>query len=408
MSLNVLVVTPYMPFPTRNNGLSVRLAPVIEELAKSHRVHLLVVGDQWAAEGEGIEVARAVCASVSVLYPPRPGVPTRVGLLKALLGRPRPPHHLFYSLHREALRRVRYLATKHACTRVLVLGDLLSHVAVKSKASLPHILHALDWVDSPSLHAERLQLSLGHTSGLVRDIKEWERQVNSQLDSAIYISTSDASFANPKSAGNIAVIPNGLVDDFPRSRESSWRTSFGDVPVVTIGFLGNMGYGPNDEAARRLCVEIAPQIRQQLPDLEIKVKIIGKSPTDALLEVRSETVHVTGFVEDIWPPAEDVDVFVFPMRTGAGMQNKVLEAMRCRRPVIASSVCWGGIPNADSSHVFRADSASEVGRIIRELSDQPKLVEDVVSNGLAYLEGLSSQRMVQLYLRQIEIDTPHW
>lgn len=407
MGQSVLVVSPYMPFPTRNNGLSVRLAPVIEQLARENEVHLLVVGDQWAAEGQGMPDARAVCSTVSLQFPRNPGFSTRVGLLKALMGTPRPPHHLLYSLHTAALKQVRQLVETHSCTRVLTLGDLLSHVAVKSKMLSPHVLHVLDWVDSPSLHLKRLQSHADTSPHVVEEVKEWERNVNGWLDRALYISTNDAGFANPENQGRIAVVPNGLVDDFPRKRESVWRRSFTDVPVVTLGFLGNMGYAPNDEAARRLCGEILSQVRLELPDLKIRVKIIGKNPTDGLLAMQNEAVSVTGFVEDIWSPSEEVDVFVFPMRTGAGMQNKVLEAMRCMRPVIASTVCVAGLPNAGLSHVFSADSASEVCRIIHSLTNQQGLADIAVSKGLAYLETFSSQRMVQLYLRQLELDAPH-
>jgi glycosyltransferase involved in cell wall biosynthesis len=54
-------------------------------------------------------------------------------------------------------------------------------------------------------------------------------------------------------------------------------------------------------------------------------------------------VTVTGTVEDIWPHVNSVDLFLFPLWTGTGLKNKILESMFAGRPVITTPIGNEGI-----------------------------------------------------------------
>ena len=56
-----------------------------------------------------------------------------------------------------------------------------------------------------------------------------------------------------------------------------------------------------------------------------------------------EGVTVTGAVPDVRPHLERAAVFAAPLRFGAGIQNKVLEAMAMETPVVASPLAAGGL-----------------------------------------------------------------
>lgn len=58
---------------------------------------------------------------------------------------------------------------------------------------------------------------------------------------------------------------------------------------------------------------------------------------------RRPGVTVTGFVDDPIEFLERADVVVAPMRYGAGLQNKVLEAMGLGNPVVTTSLGQEGI-----------------------------------------------------------------
>jgi glycosyltransferase involved in cell wall biosynthesis len=58
-------------------------------------------------------------------------------------------------------------------------------------------------------------------------------------------------------------------------------------------------------------------------------------------------VTVTGFVDDVRPYLEDATVFAAPLRFGAGIQNKVLEALAMEIPVVASPLAADGLRTAE-------------------------------------------------------------
>jgi glycosyltransferase involved in cell wall biosynthesis len=103
-----------------------------------------------------------------------------------------------------------------------------------------------------------------------------------------------------------------------------------------------MNYRPNVDAMTYFAREIFPLIRRRVPDAELC--IVGQSPTREILDlVRTPGITVTGRVDDVLPYLRSAAAFVAPLRIARGIQNKVLEAMAARVPVVASRAALGGI-----------------------------------------------------------------
>jgi glycosyltransferase involved in cell wall biosynthesis len=131
------------------------------------------------------------------------------------------------------------------------------------------------------------------------------------------------------------VVPNGVDLEF-------WRRSSGERGADTLVFTGAMDYPPNTDAALVLIEGILPLVRRTVPDA--RVLIVGRDPPPQLVRAGQQPgVTVTGFVEDVRPYLEQATVFVAPLRFGAGIQNKVLEAMAMEVPVIASPLAADGV-----------------------------------------------------------------
>ena len=79
---------------------------------------------------------------------------------------------------------------------------------------------------------------------------------------------------------------------------------------------------------------------------------------------------MTGFVPSMPDALNEAAVAVAPMRSGSGIQNKVLEAMACGLPVVASSLALGGIGARAGEEIVVADDAEEtaaaVGALLRD------------------------------------------
>jgi glycosyltransferase involved in cell wall biosynthesis len=239
-----------------------------------------------------------------------------------------------------------------------------------------------DFVDSPTLHMRRG----GWLKGLERLLRHHTEQKCARLElrirrfaaACIYVSEPDAeAIGVAKAAPAPFVIPNGVTEGPVVNEPSAPPTR----PV--IGFLGNMGYVPNINAALRLALNIMPPIRAAVPQAQLLV--IGRDPAPAILQLAGPSVTVTGTVEDIWPHVREVRAFVFPMLSGAGLQNKILEAMFAGVPVVTTSLSAQSLGAAAGTEVLVADTDSDIARLAAEVVTDEALWRRLSLAGRAFV-----------------------
>ncbi len=130
-------------------------------------------------------------------------------------------------------------------------------------------------------------------------------------------------------------------------------------------FSGQMDYPPNVAAVVRFATRVMPLIRASLP--EARFHIIGRRPASAVTALEGvENTRVWGRVEDMRPWLAAADLVVAPLEIARGVQNKVLEAMAMRRPVLVSPEAATGIAARDG--VELAIEASDAGLAARALA----------------------------------------
>jgi sugar transferase (PEP-CTERM/EpsH1 system associated) len=126
-----------------------------------------------------------------------------------------------------------------------------------------------------------------------------------------------------------------------------------------IAFLGKMNYVSNEDAVMYFARKVFPILRRI--DHRLRFVIIGAHPTKAVLDLEKiEGIAVTGFMKDPYPVFEASKVVVAPLRFGAGIQNKILEAMALRKPVVTTSLGAQGIKGKNGEHFLVADGAEEM------------------------------------------------
>jgi glycosyltransferase involved in cell wall biosynthesis len=118
--------------------------------------------------------------------------------------------------------------------------------------------------------------------------------------------------------------------------------------------------------------------------------IIGRNPSDKLLSYStSPTIHFTGAVENVWDYIRSADAFVFPMQSGAGLQNKVLEAMYAGKPVITSTIGNEGIGAKHGRELYIANDIVEYVDAIEDSVEQGSMIG---SNAREYVQVHYSSR----------------
>ena len=157
------------------------------------------------------------------------------------------------------------------------------------------------------------------------------------------------------------------------------------VDECSCVFVGVMNYKPNADAAIWFVRNVWSQIRGRYPNAVFR--IVGKSPT---AEVRALAavpgVEVTGSVPDVRPWLHRSTCAVVPLHIARGIQNKVLEAMACGRPVICSPAPLKGLAAEPGLHLLQADVASEwVESVSRVFADR-NLQQELGMAGAAFVQ----------------------
>ena len=179
----------------------------------------------------------------------------------------------------------------------------------------------------------------------------------------------------------IHVFPNGVDAEYFRSAPEAASSYVRDRLI----FTGNMSYKPNVEAVQYLVAEILPRIWSRRPGAHLY--IVGMDPSPAVRRLAAgQRVIVTGRVDDIRPYFEGAAVALAPLRTARGLQNKVLEAMAMRVPVVASPQAFNGINAVADRDLLVADGPEAFSRGALLLLDDPARRERYAAAARACVE----------------------
>jgi glycosyltransferase involved in cell wall biosynthesis len=293
------------------------------------------------------------------------------GLARLLARLPGPTRRVAAELSlRHAVGRARHafqrLVAQETFDVVLFHGKCLTPV-IEGFDALPVVV---DFCDATSLRilgnlkragpAKRLLLAARYGQVL-----RTERKLLRRSHQLAFVSARDRDTILGKDASKGRVVTIGVDHEFWKRRSSPSST-----PVLV--FSGIMSYAPNEDAALVLIDRILPRVRRSIPNVELH--LIGRDPSPELRSkaAAAEGVTVTGFVEDMRPFLEAGWLTAVPLRYGAGVQNKILEAMAMELPVVTSSLACGGlrVDGGEDPPVEVADDDEEFAERVVKLLEQ--------------------------------------
>nr|WP_314074546.1 glycosyltransferase [uncultured Roseococcus sp.] len=134
-------------------------------------------------------------------------------------------------------------------------------------------------------------------------------------------------------------------------------------------FVAGFGHSPNEDAALWLARDILPAILAAQP--ATRLTLAGSNPTPAVQALASRNIEVTGFVsdEELARRYASARVIVCPLRYGAGVKMKVVEALHQGVPLVTTTVGAQGLDGLDQT-VDVVDRAEDfAAAVLRLLTD---------------------------------------
>lgn len=214
--------------------------------------------------------------------------------------------------------------------------------------------------------------------------RRYERNLITQFDQVLVTSQKDrqALFSlspmdQPPPA--IEVLPNGVDLSYFKPHDDLIRKR--NTLVVT----GKMSYHANVTMVLHLVNEIMPLVWKHKPDVNLWV--VGKDPGKDLLDLnQNPLITVTGTVDDLRPYMQTATIAVAPIQYGAGIQNKVLEAMASGTPVISTSKAISALEVKPGRDLLVANKPEEYAENIIALLNARKAQHKIGSAGRRFVE----------------------
>jgi glycosyltransferase involved in cell wall biosynthesis len=226
------------------------------------------------------------------------------------------------------------------------------HVAVRR--CFPRATLVYDVID---LHHVRLaqQRTL---SGDV-DEAEIERYRRMEMDAA---RSCDVAFVVNEREGDVLqeLVPGCTVHLVPLVNELSPGAPLAQRQGLL--YVGGFGHPPNVDAVHWFVDEILPRVREHVPAV---LTVVGPDPPPSIAGLDDgEAVRVVGHVVNIDDYYDRSRVFVSPLRFGAGVKGKNVQALARGLPLVTTAVGAAGLRITGGADAFVEDDPEGFARAV--------------------------------------------
>lgn len=366
----LLFLTQRLPFPP-NKGEKIRYHHVLRHLSSRWRVYLGCFVDD-AEDWGHTESVRALVADLRAV-----GLDPRRAKLRctrgALTGRPFSVEY-FASV---GLQSWVDHVLEHVRPQIALIGSSsMGQYVLNARGPRPSRV-VTDFVDVDSekwrayAQATRGPMKLVYARER-RALLAWDRKLGAASAAGVFVTQAEVDLFSriaPELAPKLHAVENG-VDAATFAPENSGLSPYGHAdPVFT--FTGHMDYRPNVDAVVHFANEVLPRIRRSVP--AARFCVVGANPVAEVTALGAlPGVQVTGRVPDVRPWVGHATVCVAPLLIARGLQNKVLEAMACARPVVSSPQAREGIDCEPGRDLLVADGPEAFAAACLSLLQAPE------------------------------------
>lgn len=382
--MKLVVLTSRIPYPLEK-GDKLRIFHQIKHLSKTHKICLICLNE--SSDEIDTSVLEELVTELHIIPLAKWKIPFR--LFFAIFHNL--PFQVEYFLERKNKKKIEAIIQdfnpNHIYCQLIRTSEY-----VKDLFQFDKTLDYMDAFSAAAMRRAKTEKGFRKLFWKIENdrVKKYERSIYDYFNQHSIITEQDRNLLAIPSNKKISIVPNGVdTGHFENSHISK---------KYDIVFAGNMNYPPNIAAAIFLVEEILPKLKSQFPN--VTVLIAGANPSPEVQNLASDGVTVSGWMNDIRKAYCESRVFVAPMFIGAGMQNKILEAMSSELPVITSTLAAEAFKEKDFSKVLEANSSFEFAKAIQYyLLNEDAQVSDGKKNRI-YVEEKYSWKISNLKLEQ--------
>lgn len=370
--MKILVLCDRFPYPLEN-GQNLRIFHYVRELAARHAFDLLCYADPGAAAPAPL---RPLFRSVRTFPRPRGAPASGVSRLLAAFRLDE------FCPRSDAVAAFLAREGRAADWDLVWISGWDMVVNLPAEFEFPVLMDAVD--EGVLEHVRELKRARS-PGAAARTLKRllmnyrFERRYFRPADACLFVSEVDAAFFSKVSPGTPThVVHNGVDTDY-------FKPGSGGESNHDVVFEGNMSFPPNADAAVYFASSVLPLIRARVPG--VRFRIVGKNPAPEVAALAGADVEVTGFVDDVRPYLDRAAVFVCPLRKGAGIKNKILQAWAMGKAVVATSASTGGLAVREGENILVRDDPAGIAEAVVELLENPARRKSLAAAARATVEA---------------------
>jgi len=214
----------------------------------------------------------------------------------------------------------------------------------------------------------------------MKGMENFEFRLYRNADHVLVLSPQERYWMQSRIPGVRVSVVSGGVDTV--------RFTMRDEPAKdpVIIFTGSYRDRANEDAMLWFLKTGWPVLKQREP--RARLLIVGPEATAAMQAAagRDDAVEITGYVDDLRPYLQRARVFVCPIRLGAGIRTKLLEAMACGVPVVSTALGVEGLPVQVGDNCFLADQPGMMVEYIHLLLQDDELAASIALRARQMIE----------------------
>ena len=252
-----------------------------------------------------------------------------------------------------------YLQRPHISIKYI---DLVKEYASGKIIYFAHDLHFI---------REQREYEITHDPKLLESAKEWketEYKLFREADVGHVVGTYEQKKMQEAFPGKpIRNIPLYIYEELPKGIEKDFSKR------KDLLYVGGFGHHPNVDGVLWFAREVLPKILDREPG--IVWHVVGSKPTEEIQALAGEHIIIHGFVadEELEALYRSCRIAVVPLRYGAGVKGKVVEACYYQIPLVTTPIGAEGLSLEEESMLVEEDAGKMAEAICDLYENQEEL-----------------------------------